>query len=165
MIPGLIPYAIGSLVVVAALVGSHEIGFSRAKRVGAAQLASYQAQAEAEAAKLRAKSAEVRVEVVTKYVDRVKTIRVPEPVEVVREIEIIRQSDCKLPANWVRLHDAATSDGSGSSPGTDDAAEVSCAAAIEGIRENYKRFHENAAQLEALQKWAASVSEPRHEPD
>lgn len=121
--------------------------------------AAYKAEAEAETQRLRAKAAEVRIEVVTKYVDRVKTIRVPEPVEVVREIEIIRQSDCKLPAAWVRLHNATPRSGVDAPAGADDAAEVTCATAIEAVRENYKRFAENASQLEALQSWAAQVSQ------
>lgn len=122
-------------------------------------LVAYKAQAEAEHQKLLAKSAEVTERVVTVYKDRVRTIRVPEPVEVVREIEIIRQSDCKLPAAWVRLHNRPPGEGTEAAAGTDDAAEVTCAAAIETVRENYKRFAENASQLEALQAWAGSVSE------
>lgn len=127
-----------------------------------ANLVAYKAQAEAETQKLRAKAAEVRIEVVTKYVDRVKTIRVPEPVEVVREIEVIRNSGCVLPGEFRVLHDSATQgSGAKASAGTDvSPAPVDCATAIEVIRENYKRSLENSAQLGALQEWAASVSAP-----
>jgi hypothetical protein len=125
------------------------------------ELASYKAQAEAESEKLRAKAAEVRIEVVTKYVDRVKTIRVPEPVEVVREIQVIRDSGCVLPGEFRVLHDsAAKGSGAEAAPGANDRAPVACDVAIEIIRENYRRHHENAAQLGALQEWAASVSAP-----
>jgi len=148
----------------AGLVAVVGFGYGKYQSVRAdrteAEFSAYKSQAEAESEKLRAKAAEVRVEVVTQYRDRVREIRVPEPVEVVREIEVIRNSDCKLPRGWVRLHDAATGAGGEAPGGTDDAAEISCAAAIEGVRENYKRSRENAAQLEALQKWAASVSSP-----
>lgn len=157
---------LGSIYALAAagIVVMGALGYGKYQSVRAdrseAELVSYKAQAEAEAEKLRAKAAEVRVEVVTKYRDRIQEVRVPETVEVVREIEVIRQSDCKLPAAWVRLHDAATGSGTPAPAGADDGSEISCASAIEGVRENYKRFHENAAQLEALQKWAASVSSP-----
>lgn len=159
MIPGVNVYVLAAAGVL--VVGALGYGAFEHQRylVAKADLVAYQAQAEAETQKLRAKAAEVRIEVVTKYVDRVKTIRVPEPVEVVREIEVIRNSDCKLPAAWVRLHNATPRSGIEAPAGTDDAAEVTCAAAIETVRENYKRFTENAAQLEALQSWAAQVSQ------
>lgn len=160
MIPlGVVPYVLATVVALAALIGAHEVGHGRGLKLGESRLAAYQAQAEEEAAKLRAKAAEVRERVVIQYRDRVQEIRVPEPVEVVREIEIIRQSDCKLPAAWVRLHDASQRGGPEAAAGADAATEVSCAAAIEIIRENHKRFRENAEQLKALQAWAASVSE------
>lgn len=161
MIPaGVTTYVVGALVAIAALVGAHEVGYGRAAKVGKAQLVAYQAEAKAESEKLKAKSAEVRVEVVTEYVDRIKEVRKTETVEVVREIEVIRQSDCKLPANWVRLHNSPEGGSPDPAPGVDDPGEVSCAVAIETVRENYKRFLENAAQLSALQKWAAAVSTP-----
>lgn len=154
-------YALAALGLVA-VVG---FGYGKYQSVRAdrteAEFSAYKSQAEAESEKLRAKAAEVRVEVVTQYRDRVREIRVPEPVEVVREIQVLRDSGCVLPGAFRLLHDSAATGASGEAPGgTDDAAEISCAAAIEGVRENYKRSRENAAQLEALQKWAASVSSP-----
>lgn len=124
------------------------------------EFAAYQAQAESESAKLREKAARVETKVVVEYRDRVKTIRVPEPVEVVREIEVIRNSGCTLPSEFRVLHDSAATGGDGKAPaGTNDGSPVSCAVAIEVIRENYARARENAVQLEALQQWAAQVSQ------
>lgn len=148
----------------AGIVALGALGYGKYQSVRAdraeAEFVAYKAQAEAESEKLKARAAEVRTVVVTEYKDRIVKIEKPEPVEVVREIAVIRNSPCKLPAAWVRLHDAATSDGPETPAGTDDAAEVPCADAIEAVRENYKRSRANAAQLEALQKWAASVSSP-----
>lgn len=162
MIPGVNLYVLAGIGIV--VVGALGYGAFEHQRylVAKADLVAYQAQAEAEAQKLRAKAAEVRIEVVTKYVDRVKTIRVPEPVEVVREIEVIRNSGCVLPGEFRVLHDsAATGSGTKAATGANDApAPVDCATAIEVIRENYKRSRENAIQLESLQQWAASVSAP-----
>jgi hypothetical protein len=160
MIPG------GAYVVLAAAISFAGLGlyakiqYHRAE-AAISGFASYKAQAESESAKLRAKAAEVRIEVVTKYVDRVKTIRVPEPVEVVREIEIIRDSGCVLPGEFRVLHDSAARGGTEAPAGANDSSSpVDCATAIEVIRENYKRSSENSAQLGALQEWAASVSAP-----
>lgn len=160
MIPtGVIGYVVAAAIALGVLIGAHEIGYGRAAKVGKAELAAYQAKAEEESAKLRAKAAEVRVEVVTEYRDRVKEIRVPTPVEVVREIEVIRNSGCVLPPEFRVLHDGATGASGEAAPGADaEAAVVDCATAIETIRENYARALENAAQLEALQKWAGAVS-------
>jgi hypothetical protein len=154
-------YVVAAVVALALLIGAHEVGYRRGGETGKANLTAYIAQAEEESAKLRAKAAEVRVEVVTQYRDRIKEIRVPTPVEVVREIEVIRNSGCVLPPEFRVLHDRATSSGGEAPAGADaEAAPVDCASAIETIRENYARALENTAQLEALQKWAASVSEP-----
>lgn len=163
MIPlpaGAMVYVVGAVVALGVVVGAHEIGHARATRVGESRLAAYQAEAKAESEKLRAKAAQVSERVVIQYRDRVKEIRVPEPVEVVREIQVIRDSGCVLPAEFRLLHDAAAQGGSGEAPARTDAAAapVDCATAIEVIRENYRRHFENAAQLKALQEWAASVA-------
>lgn len=158
MIPtGAIAYVVAALVALAVLVGAHELGFRRASAAGKANLAAYQAQAEAESAKLRAKAAEVRVEVVTKYQDRVKVIREIAP-EVVREIEVIRQSACVLPPEFRVLHDRAAGAGTEASAGA-DAAPVTPEVVAETVAENYRIARETAEQLKALQEWAATVSQ------
>jgi hypothetical protein len=156
---GVIPYVLAAVVALALIAGAHEVGHGRGLRIGEARLAAYQAQAEAESEKLRAKAAEVRERVVIQYRDRIKEVRVPETVEVIREIEIIRKSGCTLPAEFRLLHDSATGADGEASGGAAGPAEVSCAVAIETIRENYKRARENAEQLKALQAWAAGVSQ------
>ena len=153
-------YVLVALLALAALVASHEIGFRRAQVAGAQRLAAYQAQAQAESEKLKAKAAEVREKVVIQYRDRIREIRVVEP-EVIREIEVIRNSGCSLPAAWVRLYNSSAKGWIDPAPGVDDpGAEITCADAIEILREGSKRFAENAEQLTALQAWAAGVSQP-----
>jgi hypothetical protein len=153
-------YVLVALVALAALVMAHEYGYSRAAKVGRAELAAYQAKAAEESAKLEAKAAKVEKQVVVEYRDRVREIRVVTP-EVIREIEVVRQSDCKLPSEFRMLHDAATGNGVETPAGANDGPqEVDPATVIETVRENYARARESIAQLEALQKWAASVSTP-----
>ena len=151
-------YVVAALVALAVLVGAHELGYSRAKRVGAEQLVAYQKAAEAESAKLDAKAAQVETKVVIQYRDRVRVIREIGP-EVIREIEVIRQSDCSLPPEFRVYHDrAAGADGQAS--GGADVPAPDIATVAETIAENYRIARENAEQLKALQEWAASVSAP-----
>lgn len=152
------PYALAAVAVLVATSLSFAGCEHQRAKAAKAELVAYKAEAAANSAKAEAKSAVVSEKVVVKYRDRIKEVRVVGP-EVVREIEIIRESGCKLPREWVRLHDSATGQGPEAPGGADGSAEVSCAAAIEAVRENYQRSRENAAQLEALQAWAASVSE------
>lgn len=160
MIPGGI-YVVAAVGIAFAGLGIYAKVQSHRADAAISEIAAYKAQAEAESAKLRAKAAEVSERVVIEYRDRVKTIRVPTPVEVVREIQVIRDSGCTLPGEFRSLHDSAAAPSpSGQAPaGTDVPAAVPCDVAVEIIRENYARHHENAAQLEALQEWVKGVSE------
>lgn len=160
MIPGGMIYVVLAAAISFAGLGVYaKIQYHRAESA-ISEFAAYQAKAESESAKLREKAARVETKVIVEYRDRVKTIRVPEPVEVVREIEIIRDSGCVLPGAFRSLHDrAAKGSGAKAAPGADDPAPVPCDVAAEIIKENYRRAEENAVQLEALQEWAASVSQ------
>ena len=160
LLAGPTKYVLVALVALAALVAAHEFGYARAAKAGRAELAAYQAKAAEESAKLQAKAAQVEKEVVIQYRDRGREIRVVSP-EVVREIEVVRKSDCVLPAEFRLLHDSATGAGPKTPEGTDATAETTDpATVIETVRENYARSRETAAQLEALQAWASSVSQP-----
>jgi hypothetical protein len=153
--PG-VPYVVAAIVFLGMLVGAHEVGYHRASKVGKAELAQIKSELEAKVAQAEAKAATVSAREVIKYRDRVVRIRETAP-EVAHEIQVIRNSPCVLPPEWVRLHDFSVND-SRASGGTDETA--SCADALEVVRENYLRSRENAAQLEALQAWAAGVSAP-----
>lgn len=152
-------YVVAALVALSALVGAHELGHWRGAAKGKANLAAFQAEAKAEAESHKAVVAQVETKVVVQWRDRVKVIREVLP-EVVREIEVIRNSDCVLPPEFRLLHDHATGEQApeaGSS--ADPAAETTCLAAVETVIENYKRARETSAQLEALQEWAMAASE------
>ncbi len=124
-------------------------------RSAIANLETYKAEAQAKSDALESKNVVVTERVVTVYKDRIKVIR--EPGEV-REIEIIRNSDCVLPPEFRVFHDRATGEGVEAPTGVDAAAApVDPATVIETVRENYARARENAAQLEALQAWAAGL--------
>ncbi len=123
-----------------------------------AQIKAIRAEADRAVAQAQEKAAQVEEKVVIQYRDRVQVIRQTAP-EVEHDFTIIKQSPCALPAEWVRLHNAGAGVSGQASGGADDAtATVSCADAIEIVRENYKRSRENAEQLAALQEWAAGVS-------
>lgn len=98
------------------------------------------------------------VEVVTKYVDRVKVVR-ERGVTITKEVPVYvtKEADahCTVPAGFVSLHDAAARGGVPDPPGGADAATSGIAlSAVAGtVAGNYERCHENAEQLTALQSW------------
>jgi hypothetical protein len=110
------------------------------------------------------RQAEATVQVVTKYVDRVKVVRetgetiIKElPIYVTPEADVA----CVLSRGFVRLHDAAVA---GRIPFTAGAADVTPAGialstAADTVVDNYERCHENAEQLIALQSWIRSIIE------
>jgi hypothetical protein len=159
MLPlGLTKYAVIALVVIVALMGAAYSGWHQRDRLAVAEISAIKSDLETKVAQAQKLAAETSERVVIRYQDRVKVIR-EVPQEVVHEIEVIRQSKCVLPAEWVRLHDAGAGVSSQAPGAVDDAAEeVDCATAIEVVRENYARSRENAEQLAALQEWISSVS-------
>lgn len=153
------PYALVAVgVVVVGALGYGAFEHQRYLRVSA-EFESHKSEAERQVAEARAQAAEVRERVVVQYRDRIREIRT-EPKEVIREIEVIKAGPCELPPGFRWLHDSATgSQAPEAGSSADPSTPVSCAAAIETIRENYARSRENSAQLKALQEWAASVSQ------
>jgi hypothetical protein len=127
------------------------------------------AQMEADAATLRAEKAELQVKltteianikerVVTKYVDRVKTI-------VKKEYIYREQANNNVPDRselsngWVYLHDSAArnsdADSTRSSDGTGSGVASNQALAV--VTDNYAACHANAEQLTALQEYVREV--------
>ena len=152
-------YVVAALVFVLALAGAGYEGWHQRDRLALAEIGAIKSELEAKVAKAEKLAAETSERVVIRYKDRVQVIREVPP-EVEHEVQVIRDSKCVLPAEWVRLHNAGAGVPS-QTPGTTDgeAATVDCATAIEVVRENYARSRENAAQLEALQDWAKGVSQ------
>ena len=152
-------YVVAALVFLASIIGAHEYGYHRASKVCDAQIQSIRADLETKVAQAQKLAAETSERVVIRYKDRVQIIHETAP-EVAHDVQVIRQSDCTLPAEFVRLHNAGAGVPGETPAGADDAAQtISCADAIETIRTNYEAARANAAQLEALQEWAKGVSQ------
>lgn len=117
------------------------------------------AASEAMVASLRAQldSTDAGVVEVTKYVDRVQTIRVQGDTivkEIPRYVTVVADAACTVPGGFVRLHDAAaTGSVLDSDPGGADAAPsgLPLSAVAGTVADNYTTGHVNAARLTALQ--------------
>jgi hypothetical protein len=108
---------------------------------------------------------EKKIEIVNKYVDKIKTIEVEKKVyvEAVNEIftpEIINRFP--ISNGFVRLHDSSASGSllpSSAERIDGEASSITIARATEVIVENYTNCRANVVQLEALQEWIKSVQE------
>lgn len=99
---------------------------------------------------VKQKQAEVTTKVVTKYVDKIKTIK---------EVQYVTKDlpdDCMLSYNFGMLHNAAATN-SGTPPTPEgingEASTIKAVDLASTIVDNYSIYHETAAQLEALQEW------------
>ena len=113
-------------------------------------------------AAVRQRQAEATVQVVTRYVDRVRVIR-EKGETIIKEVPVYVpvQADaaCTINRGFVRLHDAAAA-GELPEPARDaDAAAAGIAlSAVAGtVAANYQACHENAEQLRALHAWVREV--------
>ena len=123
-----LPYRIiGGLVILAALIGgSIAYGYNKAENKYLVKIATYKTEAELLQTRLDAALADVKVKVVTEYVDRVQTIKEKE--YVYRDKIVTVPSKCELSNGWVFLHDLAatgrlpdtTGEVNGSTEGTQD---------------------------------------------
>lgn len=100
------------------------------------------------------KQAETTVQVVTKYVDRVKVVR-EQGQTIIKEVtKYVPNDSCPLPAGFRVLHDAATDGSPAPAPGTiDEEASVPAEVATQTVVDNYTNCRLNTEQLEALQDW------------
>ena len=113
-------------------------------------------------AAVRQRQAEATVQVVTRYVDRVRVVR-EKGDTIIKEVPIYVpvQADaaCTINRGFVRLYDAAAA-GELPEPARDaDAASAGIAlSAVAGtVAANYQTCHENAEQLRALQTWVREM--------
>ena len=144
-------------VIVAALGGAYFKGYDKAEDKYLAEIAAFDAEKLILEAKLQAALSEVKVEVVTEYVDRVKVVKEKE--YVYRDKIVTVPSKCELSDGWVRLHDASAR---GSDAGTTDFSDetpsgIRDTEALDRVIGNYSICHQNAEQLEALQKWVRAA--------
>ena len=104
------------------------------------------------------RQAEATVQVVTKYVDRVKVVRETGDT-IIKEVPVYVPAEadaaCVLSRGFVRLHDAAAAGRLPQAAGAADAlpAGIALSAVAGTVADNYERCHENAEQLTALQSW------------
>ena len=113
-------------------------------------------------AAVRQRQAEATVQVVTRYVDRVRVIR-EKGETIIKEVPVYVpvQADaaCTINRGFVRLHDAAAAGELPETARDADAAPAGLAlSAVAGtVAANYQTCHENAEQLRALQAWISEV--------
>ncbi len=116
------------------------------------------------AARVEKAQAQATVQVVTKYVDRVKIVRQAGET-IIKEVPVYvpAQADaaCVVPRGFVRLHDAAAQGVVPEPAGNSDAAPAGIAlSAVAGtVAENYTACRANAEQLSALQSWILQMKE------
>ena len=114
-------------------------------------------------AAVRQRQAEATVQVVTRYVDRVRVVR-EKGDTIIKEVPIYVpvQADaaCTINRGFVRLHDAAAA-GELPEPARDTdaaAAGIALSAVAGTVAANYQSCHENAEQLRALQAWVREMA-------
>lgn len=143
--------------IVAILVGAYSKGYDKAEDKYLAEIAEFNAQKIILEARLQTALSTVKVEVVTEYVDRVKVVKEKE--YVYRDKIVTVPSKCELSDGWVRLHNAsARGDDAGTTDFSNEAPSgIRDTEALDGVVRNYSICHQNAEQLEALQKWVRSA--------
>jgi hypothetical protein len=97
----------------------------------------------------------IKIEVVTKYVDKIRVVKEKEFVyrDKIKEVPVIRDD---LPYDWLRLHnEAATRSGNSETSENSDgtAGGVGANKALDTIIHNYSTCEQNRQQLISLQKW------------
>ena len=96
----------------------------------------------------------VAIQVVTQYVDRLRTVRIAGET-LVKEVPVYVPLDtAPLPGGWRLLHDAAARAELPDPAASADAAPVPAQDAAATVAGNYLACHEQAEQLTALQDWA-----------
>ena len=109
-------------------------------------------------AQAQIRQAEATVQVVTKYVDRLKIVR-ETGATIIKEVPVYVSPEadaaCVLPRGFVRLHDAAAAGRVPEPAGGSDAAPagIALSAVASTVADNYERCHETGEQLTALQAW------------
>ena len=104
-------------------------------------------------AHVQQKQAEATVQVVTKYVDRIRTVH-ETGATITKEIPIYVPSDAvDLPGGFRLLHDAAALGKLPDSSRIANAASVPVADIARTVTANYETYHSIAEQLTALQEW------------
>ena len=113
-------------------------------------------------ARVEKQQAEATVQVVTRYIDRVKVVR-EKGDAIIKEVPVYVPSEadtaCTIHRGFVRLHDAAAANvvPRAAEPADASAAGIALSAVATTLADNYQRCHENAEQLIALQDWVRQL--------
>lgn len=123
-----------------------------ADHVQARQLADLGTQ-RVQLAQIRQRQAEATVQVVTRYVDRVHSVRAAGQT-IIKEVPVYVPADSPaLPGGFRLLHDAAALGEHPDASRVADAPAVPAQDLADTIAANYLSCRENAEQLKALQEW------------
>jgi hypothetical protein len=150
MIP--LPYKL--LAVVALLVGVFFYGYTKGSVHAKVELQRFATKHAEQVAQLEQENQEVSNKVVTKYVDKVKTIREKE--YVYRDIaKTVVPSQHVMSHGWVYTHDISVGSNDADTTRASDASAsgITDTTALIGIIGNYSRCQQNAQQLILLQQW------------
>lgn len=161
MIAGLLPPWVRWAALAGLAVASAGLGYTR----GASSVQDRWDKATAEQSSAiaiaRQHQASVTERVVTRYVDRVRTVREAGET-IVHEVPVYVPTQCdsdgRLPAGWRLLHDAAASGEPAEPSRAADAQPVAPDAAAETVARNYLSCRLTAEQLIALQAWVREQS-------
>jgi hypothetical protein len=114
-------------------------------------------------ANVKTEQAEAVVQVVTRYVDRIKIVR-EKGETIIKEVPVYVPSDaCDMPGGFRLLHDAAARGEPADPAGIHEAAPVAAQDVAGVVAENYKACRENAEHLTALQDAWQKVEEAARE--
>lgn len=146
------PYQIAAVVFL--VIGAFGCGYLRGLDRADVEIARAASEAQAKIAELQTQQATTNTQIVTKYVDRVRTVLV-EKNQNAQLIANLPTSSIKLPNRWVHLHDVAASGGNADTTRAVDAAASPFTDndALRVVSDNYSTCRQNASQLEALQQW------------
>ena len=150
-----LPYRIGAtvLLIVSLLGGTYWYGYDKAANKYKTQIEQMVQDKKLLQSQLDAEIANIKVEIVTEYVDRVQVVKEKE--YVYRDKIITVPSKCELSTGWVLLHDASATGGNADSTGVTDGnpSGVKDTEALGTVIENYSICQQNAEQLIALQRF------------
>jgi hypothetical protein len=146
------PYQIAAVVFLVA--GAFSGGYIKGSARADAEIARAAAEAQAQIAELQTQQTTTNTQIVTKYVDRVRTVLV-EKDHNAQLIANLPTSSLKLANRWVYLHDVAATGGNADTTRAVDAAASPFTDndALRTVSDNYSTCRQNAQQLEALQQW------------
>lgn len=150
LIPPQVKIGLGTL----AIIGAFSFGYYNGNSHAQSTIQKYEASANAKISELEKKNSEISSSVVTKYVDRVNTIKQKQFVYVDQAKNDVQPKQ-NMSNGWVYLHDQSATnkeaDNTKSSDTSDSLIKDNQALAV--VVSNYARCNQNSEQLLALQKW------------